>query len=66
MERWGEKGRKMRVRGKEVRKARGGVDCCSEVYESKSGARAKCKVTSEDAVKWPRRRMRPLRSGRAR
>ena len=63
MDRWGRRGRKVRVRGRRVRKEVGGVDVCSEVDESESGVRARCKVASEDAMKWPRQRMRPLKVG---
>ena len=66
MERQGAREGWRRERRRGRRKTSGGVDCCSEVDESAEGARARCKVKSEDIVRWPKQRVRPLKIGCAR
>ena len=39
------------MRWRRVREEGGSVDSCSEVDERESGVRARCRETSEDAVK---------------
>ena len=56
----------MKRRRRKVREASEGVDCCNEVDGGAEGARARCKVRSEDVVRWPKQRVRPLKIGCAR